>query len=45
MFGNRRFNNNIFRAFDEMLTQLTPTNGEWKTQTKVSEDGTIFCIS
>jgi len=41
MFGNRRFNNNIFRAFDEMLTQLTPTNGEWKTQTKVSDDGTM----
>lgn len=41
MFGNRRSNNNIFRAFDEMLTQLTPTNGEWKTQTKVSEDGTM----
>ena len=41
MFGNRRFNNNIFRAFDEMLTQLTPSNGEWKTQTKVSDDGTM----
>jgi len=41
MFGNRRSNNNIFRAFDEMLTQLTPTNGEWKTQTKVSDDGTM----
>ena len=41
MFGNRRSNNNIFRAFDEMLTQLTPSNGEWKTQTKVSDDGTM----
>jgi len=41
MFGNRRPNNNIFRAFDEMLTQLTPSNGEWKTQTKVSDDGTM----
>ena len=41
MFGNRRSNNNIFRAYDEMLTQLTPSNGEWKTQTKVSDDGTM----
>ena len=41
MFGNRRPNNNIFRAFDEMFTQLTPSNGEWKTQTKVSDDGTM----
>lgn len=41
MFGNRRSYNDIFRAFDEMLTQLTPTNGEWKTQTKVSDDGTM----
>jgi protein-arginine kinase activator protein McsA len=24
-----------------MFTQLTPNNGEWKTQTKVSEDGTM----
>lgn len=41
MFGNRRSYNDIFRAFDEMFTQLTPNNGEWKTQTKVSEDGTM----
>jgi protein-arginine kinase activator protein McsA len=40
MFGNRRSYNDIFRAFDEMFTQLTPNNGEWKTQTKVSDDGT-----
>jgi len=24
-----------------MFNQLTPSNGEWKTQTKVSEDGTM----
>jgi len=24
-----------------MFTQLTPSNGEWKTQTKVSDDGTM----
>jgi protein-arginine kinase activator protein McsA len=24
-----------------MFTQLTPSNGEWKTQSKVSEDGTM----
>jgi protein-arginine kinase activator protein McsA len=41
MFGNRRSYNDIFRAFDEMFNQLTPSNGEWKTKTKVSEDGTM----
>ena len=41
MFGNRRSYNDIFRAFDEMFSQLNPNNGEWKTQTKVSEDGTM----
>lgn len=41
MFGNRRSYNDIFRVFDEMFTQLTPSNGEWKTQSKVSEDGTM----
>ena len=41
MFGNRRSYNDIFRAFDEMFTQLTPSNGEWKTKTKVSDDGTM----
>jgi protein-arginine kinase activator protein McsA len=24
-----------------MFTQLTPSNGEWKTKTKVSDDGTM----
>jgi protein-arginine kinase activator protein McsA len=41
MFGNRRSYNDIFRAFDEMFNQLTPSNGEWKTQSKVSDDGTM----
>ena len=41
MFGSRRSYNDIFRAFDEMFNQLTPSNGEWKTQTKVSDDGTM----
>ena len=41
MFGNRRSYNDIFRAFDEMFSQFNPNNGEWKTQSKVSEDGTM----
>ena len=45
MFGNRRSYNDIFRAFDEMFAQFTPNNGEWKTQTKVSEDGTMKITS
>jgi protein-arginine kinase activator protein McsA len=24
-----------------MFTQLTPSNGEWKTQSKISDDGTM----
>ncbi len=45
MFGNRKNYNDIFRAFDEMFTQLDFMNGEWKTQTKVSEDGTFKITS
>lgn len=40
MFGNRRSYNDLFRLFDEMMEQFNPINGEWKTQTSVSDDGT-----
>lgn len=45
MFGNRRNINDIFRAFDEMFAQFESMNGEWKTQTRVSEDGTTRITS
>lgn len=41
MFGNRRNYNDIFRAFDEMFAQFDLTQGEWKSQSRVSDDGTI----
>ena len=41
MFGNRRNYDDIFRAFDEMFSQFDLSQGEWKSQTKVSEDGTM----
>lgn len=45
MFGNRRHMNDIFRMFDEMFEQFNTPNGEWKTQTKVSDDGTYKITS
>ena len=41
MFGNRRNYNDIFRAFDEMFSHFDLTQGEWKSQSRVSDDGTI----
>ena len=41
MFGNRRNYNDIFRAFDEMFSQFDSLKGEWKSQSRVSDDGTI----
>lgn len=41
MFGNRRSYNDIFRAFDEMFSQFDLTQGEWKSKSRVSDDGTI----
>jgi len=41
MFGNRRNYNDIFKAFDDMFAQFDLTHGEWKSQSRVSDDGTI----
>ena len=41
MFGNRRNYNDIFRAFDEMFSHFDSPQGEWKSQSRVSDDGTI----
>jgi protein-arginine kinase activator protein McsA len=41
MFGNRRSYNDIFRAFDEMFSHFDSPQGEWKSQSRVSDDGTI----
>jgi protein-arginine kinase activator protein McsA len=40
MFGNRRNYNDVFRLFDEIFEQFNQNNGGWKTQTRLSEDGT-----
>jgi len=41
MFGNEKNFNDILRAFDDMFAQFDSRLGEWKSQTKVSEDGTM----
>jgi protein-arginine kinase activator protein McsA len=41
MFGNRKNFNDILREFDDMFAQFDSRLGEWKSQTKVSEDGTM----
>jgi protein-arginine kinase activator protein McsA len=41
MFGNRRNYNDFFKAFDDMFAQFDLTQGEWKSQSRVSDDGTI----
>lgn len=41
MFGNEKNFNDILRAFDDMFAQVDSRLGEWKSQTKVSEDGTM----
>lgn len=40
MFRHSRNLNDIWRAFDEMFSQFDSMNGQWKTQTRVSDDGT-----
>ena len=41
MFRNEKNFNDIFKMFDEMFfSQVDSQLGEWKTQTKLSEDGT-----
>jgi protein-arginine kinase activator protein McsA len=45
MFGNEKNFNEILRAFDDMFAQFDSRLGEWKSQTKVSEDGTMKVTS
>ena len=46
MFGNRKNFNDILRMFDDMSSQLDSSQlGQWKSETRVSEDGTIKVTS
>ena len=45
MFRNRKNYNDIFKAFDEMFAHFDLTQGEWKSQSRVSDDGTIKVTS
>jgi protein-arginine kinase activator protein McsA len=45
MFGNRKNFNDILRMFDDMSSQFDSQLGEWKSETRVSEDGTIKVTS
>lgn len=41
MFRHGRNFNDILKAFDDMFEQFETKNNQWKTQTKVSDDGTF----
>lgn len=41
MFRNRKTLDDLFKSFDDMFEQLSNKSGEWKSQTKLSEDGTF----
>jgi protein-arginine kinase activator protein McsA len=46
MFGNEKKFNDILRMFDGMSSQFDSHQlGQWKTETRVSEDGTIKVTS
>lgn len=45
MFRNEKNFNDIFRAFDDMFAQFDSQLGEWKSETRVSEDGTMKITS
>ena len=46
MFGNRKNFNDILREFDNMFSQLDSSQlGQWKSETRVSDDGTIKVTS
>lgn len=45
MFNNKKNFNDILRMFDDMSSQFDSQLGEWKSETRVSEDGTIKVTS
>ena len=45
MFRNKKNFNDILREFDNMFFQFDSQLGEWKSETRVSEDGTIKVTS
>jgi protein-arginine kinase activator protein McsA len=46
MFGNKKNLNDILRMFDDMSSQFDSHQlGQWKSETRVSEDGTIKVTS
>jgi protein-arginine kinase activator protein McsA len=45
MFGNRKNFNDILRMFDDMSSQFDSQLGQWKSETRVSDDGTIKITS
>ena len=45
MFRNKKNFNDILREFDNMFFQFDSQLGDWKSETRVSEDGTIKVTS
>jgi protein-arginine kinase activator protein McsA len=45
MFGDRKNFNDILRMCDDMSSQFDSQLGQWKSETRVSDDGTIKITS
>jgi len=45
MFGDRKNFNDILRMFDDMSSQFDSQLGQWKSETRVSDDGTLKITS
>lgn len=45
MFGRRKNIDDLWKIFDEMFSQLDQQNGEWKTNTKILDDGSMIVSS
>lgn len=39
MFSRKKNLDDLWKVFDEMFSQFESPKGEWKTQTKISQDG------
>lgn len=45
MFGRDRYLNDFWKAFDDMFKQFDNLDGQWKTNKKISDDGSMVITS
>lgn len=45
MFYKRKNLNDVLNVFADMFSQFDSSNGKWKTQTKISDDGNYWVTS